>query len=536
MKLRRRCAAITLAAAAGLAMSQSAIAQQDAQKIDDRIFETNVTRDLNMSSGEPEIAIDPTDPNHLVIMEFALGSKKVPAWSLNPVLDATADNFDDANINIGRLMLSYDGGATWTPRAAPAYDPTILPHKGGGDPMLDFGPDGSVYVANGNGRPPKSGHVELMGATLRNVGIWMAGSTDGGKTFANPQPITTPRDRPFLKVDKTTGTVYTASTGPYNPKTKEYNTPGPDAPYDRWLQAWKPHLAGHSLPRRFGGPDFSAAGGNTMTAANGVIASAFFIDGPEPPGRASVVVPIPASYRHPVPVPESLRPLIKNGVTTCSTQAPCVFFETSTDEGQTWSRHQVPVSKPISGMWMNVAGDPGLPGRYAVSMLDRDGGFTVMVTSDSGETWTETRIPETAQGRDFKQWMDYGPSGVLGMIWKKERSDVSTPAPAGARTGGLMMSWGAAFDVYAAISCDGGFTWLPPVRVNGVTSPSGPNGFDDLSYVALDRNYAHLVWGDRRDITKVKNAPSGIGGIQVYYGRVPFSVASHGAPCGRQFP
>ena len=61
----------------------------------------------------------------------------------------------------------------------------------------------------------------------------------------------------------------------------------------------------------------------------------------------------------------------------------------------------------------------------------------------------------------------------------------------------------------------------------------GPGGYDDLSYIALDAHYAHMAWGDRRNLPKVKNAPGGIGGVQAYYGRVPFSLASRGAPCGR---
>jgi hypothetical protein len=54
-----------------------------------------------------------------------------------------------------------------------------------------------------------------------------------------------------------------------------------------------------------------------------------------------------------------------------------------------------------------------------------------------------------------------------------------------------------------------------------------------LSYIALDKKYAHLVWGDRRDIGKITNAANGQGGVQAYYGRVPFAVASNGAKCGR---
>jgi hypothetical protein len=132
--------------------------------------------------------------------------------------------------------------------------------------------------------------------------------------------------------------------------------------------------------------------------------------------------------------------------------------------------------------------------------------------------------------------MDFGPTGVLGFMWKKQRDDLTPPVQKPAAAEG---TWsppdlvGPAFDVYAALSCDGGKTWQPPLRVNGVTSPPGPNRQDDLSYLVVDRKYLHLVWGDRRDIGKITNARGGRGGVQTYYGRVPFAAATHGAKCGR---
>jgi hypothetical protein len=158
----------------------------------------------------------------------------------------------------------------------------------------------------------------------------------------------------------------------------------------------------------------------------------------------------------------------------------------------------------------------------------------VMVTDDSGASWSGPyAVPETGNGIDFKVWMNYGPTGVLGLVWKDQRDDLAPPAPpAGAQSPG-QPAVGAAFDVYSAISCDGGKSWLPPVRVNAETSPPGPAGHDDFTYIVLDAKYAHMVWGDRRAVTKVTNVPGGFGGIQAYYGRVPFATVSKGAACGR---
>jgi hypothetical protein len=138
-------------------------------------------------------------------------------------------------------------------------------------------------------------------------------------------------------------------------------------------------------------------------------------------------------------------------------------------------------------------------------------------------------VPETAQGIDFKQWMDYGRTGVLGVIWRKERADL-TPAPPPVQFGRV---WGPAYDIYASISCDGGRTWVPSIRINAESSPAGSANQDDVSYIALDAHDAHLVWGDRRMLTKTPTQDKSNGGIQTYYARVPFTTVTKGAACGR---
>jgi hypothetical protein len=108
-----------------------------------------------------------------------------------------------------------------------------------------------------------------------------------------------------------------------------------------------------------------------------------------------------------------------------------------------------------------------------------------------GESWSGlVTVPETASGVDFKYWLDYGPTGVLGLVWKRQRDDLAPPPGDGT---GARLVVAPGFDVYSAISCDGGKTWPPPVRMNAETSPPGPAGNDDLSYISLDTKYAHMV-------------------------------------------
>lgn len=533
MSLVRTGAAIAVCGLLASYATQSPAADRAGSQ--DKIFETNVTNDLDIASGEPEIAVDPTNPRHLAILEFSVGSAKVPAWSRNPVIFVkTPEEADAAMEHNGRLMLSHDGGDTWTAHPAPATDADHSP--GGGDPMIAYGPDGAIYAADSPF--PK---IPSQRGDISQYTFVIAASTDGGKTFGKAQYVGSPVDRAWLKVDQSTGMVFTASTGPYNPQTKVRNKKVEGAIEDRWLVAWTPHLAAHSEPRRMGGPDFSAAGGSTMSAAHGVIASTFMIGAPAP-GAGPLTAP--------VPIPASLKDLVKDGTQSCSMQEPCLFFQTSSDEGRHWTRRHVPVPGGFSGFVAYVAADPGRPGRYAIGVLNRQAtALRALVTDDSGVTWsapvTVVEAPPRAapggredlstfavlnRGTILRPWMDYGPTGVLGFIWRQRRDDLQGNTPLSSTPG---MSTGPGFDVYAGLSCDGGKTWLPPVKVNAEPSPPGPTAFDDLSYIALDARYAHLVWGDRRNITKVHNAPTGIGGVQAYYGRVPFSAASGGAPCGR---
>jgi hypothetical protein len=507
-----------------------------AQKEQEEIFETNVTNDVNISSGEPEIAVDPTHPKRLAIIEFAIGSARAPAGSVN-MQAATPEQIAALAEHNGRVMLSTDGGNTWqrAPGRPPASDPNS-PVNGGGDPMIAIGPDGTIYAADEPTPPPGKYSMNGPGglqAYLSHFHVMIAASRDGGKTFGAPQIAGTPADRPWLAVDQSNGMAYTVSSGSLNVKTGEHNVAGSDAPNDRWLIAWKPHLAGKSEPHRIGGPDFSGTGGNTITAAHGIVAATFVLGGPVP-GTGFTGSP-PAS----TPVPDSLKGTVKDGTTSCSMQAPCLFFETSTDDGQHWTRRHVPVAGGFNGQRAQVSADPGRAGRYAIGVLNpARTNFLILVTDDSGVTWSApVTVQETTAGVDFKQWMAYGPTGVLGLMWRKERKDLTPPKPPGAPPENpVFATTGPAYDIYATVSCDGGAAWLPPMRVNAKTSPSGAPGRDDLSYIALDTRSAHLVWGDHRmpAADQAPNEPPNGKTIQAYYGRVPFSVMSKGTACGRK--
>ena len=87
----------------------------------EKIFEINVTNDLTITSGEPQIAVNPTSPRNLAIVEFGTGSVKRPAYDFNPVILADLlQDVEGAMANTGRVMLSKDGGNHWTQSGPPS--------------------------------------------------------------------------------------------------------------------------------------------------------------------------------------------------------------------------------------------------------------------------------------------------------------------------------------------------------------------------------------------------------------------------------
>lgn len=539
----------------------------------EKIFEYDLTGTLAIYAGEPEIAIDPENPQIMAATAYAHGSLEFPIYQLGSSIEEyyrdIASPFGGQN---GDIYITTDGGDTWTtlprphPVDVPPLNTTPFIRRSGGDPMIAFGPHEALYV--GEELDPLWRARPGFPFDLPDVEPALAASNNLGKTWTAPYLTHTPADRPWLTVDQSNGVLFSVSSGELNFVDHTHNIPGPNAIVDRWLVAYQPMLANQTEPRRLGGPDFAATIGNTIAAAHGIIGATFAIV-PAPPRRGApeindykgvypdtthVVVNgrylappsdgvnIVASTSTTSEVPASLRSLVPAEITECTTERPCLFMETSKDDGLHWTRHYVPIpggfSTQRAANTINLAVDAGHAGRYAIGVLSRDQNkLLVVVSDDYGTTWSApSEIRESAKGIDFKQWMAYGPTGVLSFMWKKQRDDM----PPSTTAVGHYFDWTDnpqyGFDVYNAVSCDGGLHWKTPVRVNAVTSPgSNTSRHDDVSQMAVDSRASHLVWGDRRVFPEVQNrmAPGAIAGTHAFYGRVPFSIFKGGAKCGR---
>jgi hypothetical protein len=488
-------------------------------------LEVNVMNEVRRG-GEPELAINPRNPNDVVMGHTVVGN----TYTKN----ALENGIESVN---GGLQDSHDGGKTWSAdHALPSKgyseppNPYLIAHgfptatgftltdNGAGDPIEASGPDGSIYAggvithAAPPGPPP-------FNFTVAQGAIAVSRSTDGGRTFApisavlsdqelegmvgrgmNPKGFpgfgVNPFDRPWITVDQSTGDVYVSTTAHpqryvavSHDKSRTWGrvealdcdeaTP-PDANHDVTCTA------------------YPGTGDGNISAAHGVLAAVY---------TASAA---PGS--------------------TC----PCTVFETTTDAGAHWDRHVIPGGVP-GGLF--VAADPSKKGRFAVLELPSNSvsaGFEglpagknvpqevrVVTTSDLGSTWS-TPISlgnESVAHITNRPWIAYGPTGVLAVVW---RNNYPPYDPKSFLVGGTQ-------NVFAAISRNNGKTFSASMQLNSKPSPPADPAQlaeDDVSWVEVTKQYVYGAWGDWRPTAKNPIAtgsspPSGE--LNSWIARVPIS-------------
>ncbi len=418
--------------------------------------EVAITNDPNVRAGEPEIAVNPKNPNNIayfvMTMKYNYNQQVGEKWAEKSFIDCY-------------LAVSFDRGKSWRRVDNPFLMSrmTIC-----GDPMIAFGPDGTLYAAaDGMGVDPGRKDPDPLGEVV------FSRSADGGRTWTNPVITGTPIDRPWMSVDQSDGAIYlTSSCASPDRSYCEPNTRYILSSRDKGA-TWTPRVPIDS-------PAYLAGRGGSISAAHGVLAVTYVSARIE--GR------------------------------TC----PCLVFATTRDTGRTWDRQVVPSSEAVGGQ-AQIAADPSRAGRYVNSALaPQRNRFLLFGTDDGGKTWikpqTVTNDPKRAQ---FKQWVGYSPSGVFGIVW---RSSAATPEEMGvpaARTPGTPAPKTFPYDVWAAVSSDGGKTVSKPLKISSQMSPApdpAQQATDDVSFITLDRTHAHFGWGDWRS-----------GELQGWYARTPLA-------------
>jgi hypothetical protein len=424
--------------------------------------------DATRGAGEPMIAVDPTDPKNIVAVAMAniqqLGGRPLHH-------NGTAEFHAVPRSTVTSVAVTHDGGVTWTVGELP-----ILSGK------FTRCPDAFVSVTRQGlflaGCEPRETSGGFLGESALVI------STDKGRSWSSPVPIisdqelarfasglrplsghglASPWDRPFLYIDDSTGIIYGQAGGGLTRVGAEAGRPR----WQAYLTASKD--GGHSFGTVYSWdskeyPEVSRGIG--MAAAHGTVAVVYFASR-APAARAP---------------------------------CPCAVFGLSRDEGRSFHYESLPrmpfaPAGGISALGRNhggptaLAADPTRAGRYAVLEYDPEGPqFQVIVTDDYGRSWSAPVPAGAVPGAAVlaKPAFEYSRGGVLALIWRaiypKDQS----------------------YDIWAAISKDGGHAFSRPLRISHARSPAvdpyrnaGLFG-DDIQDLALSPKDLYVIWADSR--------------------------------------
>jgi hypothetical protein len=516
----------------------------------------NITNNNDLRYGEPEIAVNPRNPDNIVYyvmsqqLTYACEAASNPNCVNDPLTGSAVGEFTTPGWISTHVYVTFDRGRTWKdetsnldqnaiPAPTEVTDSTgthLLSHSdliSRGDPMVTVTSNGTFYIgwdAMNLGTvflPPGftfGGRVICPASTappgcpihgLTDGAIAVSKSTDGGRTWSTPTIAGTGVDRPWMAADLATGTVYEASSGGIRSSMSTGDpllpSAAPGVTPDRYVVSSGDGVH-WTQPQQLGGGGFAGSGGSTISAAKGVLAAGFRV----PDGND-------AACQYFLSDPTAL--------------SPCTVFETSTDSGAHWLRHAVPGLAEATGSIL-VAADPVKRGTYTVAATDATTNeFHVYVTHDSGAHWSGPAVVTDGSAScpavsvsacKFKSWIGYSPNGTLGLAWRS--ANVSSPvssAAVAASSSTVTLADATATDpppcdmfgcgvtapgdendvdpapipytVWAAVSDDAGVTFSQPLRVsNGASAPADPNmltGTDDTSVIALSNSDVLTGWG-----------------------------------------
>ncbi len=438
--------------------------------------------DASRGAGEPMIAVSPVDPN--TIIAVAMGNLfSVPR--------------DVPKSTITWTAITHDGGKSWKVGELPILvDDNLVRCP---DPMIDVTKDGvflagcePIQITN-----PRYGKSAIVVSSDKGehwgpvVDIISSLSTERFAPGLRPRVLNAlPFDRPFTYVDDSTGVIYGQGAGgstdldapPGSFRSQSYITASTDGGKSfGTIYSWdsKDYL--------------QSSRGLSMTAGHGEAAVIY------------IASKVPAKER-----------------ATC----PCAVMGITKNLGKTFEYHVLknfsPVAippaaagggggrsgangNPATGGLTSISSDFTKAGRYALLKYTVEDGqpvFSVTVSDDHGKTWSPFvvagKVPD-ATTFDRQLSFQYGRNGMLALAWRAAYADGS-------------------YDVWSALSKDGGHTFSQPFRVSRAKSPASiSRGIttqnDDVVDLSMDDDNVHIVWGDFR-----------AGFLGTWYGRVSLSA------------
>jgi hypothetical protein len=450
--------------------------------------------DAVRGGGEPVIAINPKNPNNIIVGGMAnlhyVEGAPLGVGQQRITIEARVKYRNTPGSSITVFAVSNDRGRTWRFFEDKFRDTFKM--NGTADAFVGAGADGTLFAGAMNFFPLNATPEMLEQEKEPDPGLLfgaidIAWSRDEGKTWSTPVHVMgqatkdeeygpgvkpehrgkTPYDRPFLETDMSTGTIYVPGNGTAG--TPVHRTTFLRASRDNG-KTWGPVYA-------YDSPDYPQGGSASKPrAAHGVL------------GVAYVASAVPAG----------------SGTGKC----PCLVFGASRDEGKTFERHVVqydyPVARGFGGMGTpQMAADPSHPGRFAIMTLTTGSAELQMyLTDDYGKTWKgPVKAGATPGATITKPDMAYSPKGELAVMWLAVNPDQT-------------------YTCWSAASHNGGSSFSPSIQVSHSASPArssiknrGNNwDGDDLSTLAVDNDFVHIVWADGR-----------AGFLGDWYARVPLA-------------
>lgn len=453
--------------------------------------------------GESQAAINPLNPNEIAVAAMCVVNSNEGEFEDNEL------HFErTARATITEFAVTRDRGLTWTIMEDPMRD--YFHRNRCLDPFAAFAADGTMILGCEAHFPvtlsPEEETNEVNGAPQDYGGSSLIWSTDGGRSFSDPVQVISsfmPKeilgpfvsfahvgsqgDRPEIRVDRSTGKIY----------LNGHSEAADPSHRQTIVRMSKDRGRDWGMVYAFDSPDWPESGfGGEYDVANGVM------------GVAYVASSVPASHH---------------------AHCPCRVFGASTDDGETFNRYLIP-GPPIdasAGLFfgMIVVANPTKPGAFSI-LYPTSNSIVTSLTENAGKSWTQTQsIPVPPSTTAANLTAAYSQTGILAVVWRA-MYPLSEPAPARPRPlpaylqtqPYVFFAQPQQFEIWSAISRDGGKSFSAPYKVSTASSPGvsrrrvmGDHGADFIS-VAADKDFVHMTWFDDR-----------AGFRATWYGRVPIA-------------
>jgi hypothetical protein len=469
-----------LAAAAGAVLLLTLMAPGASGRPATHLLYTPVTRQLThvapyWHAGEPWGAVNPKDPDNVVIFDTELYNETSPGGT--PQVDTEPRSSDHLFTFRCGVSVTFDGGRTWRFRdfdhpgaiggRYDCIDPSVTADKDGAMHVIYFVGIGEPQADTGDVRGEAQVRTSRDGGRTWGPPSAALGQLEFAQTFPQghlyPTPLCPPTDRVWLTSDFTNGVLYATGNGDGAAPCDEAVAVSNEG-QGRYVVASHDHGRSWSAPYPIG---------------QGMHAAAF----------GTLVI-------------------------TTTADGSAYTFKLSRDDGRTFIRRPVPVVagsvsvNPLApGLSQldapKTAADPTRRGHYAVLVATHQTSqFDVLLTTDSGKTWARTAVLKGATGTVTEPALAYGPTGDLGAAWRLVHPDGS-------------------YDSLATVSLDGGRTFTRAVRLTSTASPASAAslGDDCQCFVYPDGATLWTAWGDNRTDNR-----------EVFYSKVYYRASRRAGP------